>query len=71
MREATAHRNRQEHTESQMGALNYKSEVHANLTSPLEIATKRKALHVVEAIIGSNTLLFKMTLYNQISANGR
>ena len=35
--EATAHRNRLEHAENQVGALHYKSKVHTILTSPLEV----------------------------------
>ena len=44
-----------------MGALHYKSKVHTILTSPLEIATNKKALDVVEEIIGPNILLFNVT----------
>ena len=61
MCEARAHRNRLEHAENQVGALHYKSKVHTILTSPLEIATNRKALDIVEAIIGANILLFNVT----------
>ena len=46
--EADAHRNRLEYAESQTGALHYKSKVHTILTSPLEIATNKKALDIVE-----------------------
>ena len=60
-REARAHRYRLEYAENQVGALHYKSKVHTILTSPLEIATNRKALDVVEAIIGPNILLFNVT----------
>ena len=59
--EADAHRNRLEYAESQTGALHYKSKVHTILTSPLEIATNKKALDIVEAIIGPNILLFNVT----------
>ena len=61
MREAWAHRNRLEQAENQVGDLHYKSKVHTILTSPLEIATNKKALDVVEAIIGPNILLFNVT----------
>ena len=61
MREAAAHRNRLECVENQMGSLHYKSKVHTILTSPLEIATNKKVLDIVEAIIGPNILLFNVT----------
>ena len=61
MREAKAHRYRLECAEKQIGALHYKSKVHTILTSPLEIATNRKALDIVESIIGPNILLLNVT----------
>tara|TARA_B100000989_G_scaffold296869_1_gene281079 strand:- start:1970 stop:2755 length:786 start_codon:yes stop_codon:yes gene_type:complete len=61
MSEASMHRCRLEYAENQVGSLHYKSKVHTILTSPLEIATNRKALDIVEAIIGPNILLFNVT----------
>ena len=63
MREAWAHRNRLEHAENQVGALHYKSKVHTILTSPLEIATNKKAKNFFIPIKSSlDSLLFAIIL---------
>lgn len=56
--EAAGHRRRMEVAEAEFGSLHYKVKVHTILRSPFEIATHPQVLDTVEALIGSNILLY-------------
>lgn len=59
--EAGDHRQRLERAEAAVGNLHYQAKVHTILRSPLELATHPRALDVVEALLGPNTLLWNVT----------
>ena len=59
--EAGRHRLKLEETELKIGSIHYKAKVHTILLSPLEMATHRRVLDVVEALIGPDILLYDAT----------
>ncbi len=59
--EAARHRASMEAAESQIGSLHYRSKAHTILTSPLQLATDRIVLDVVESLIGPDILLYNAT----------
>ncbi|MGI9463248.1 MAG: phytanoyl-CoA dioxygenase family protein, partial [Aestuariivirgaceae bacterium] len=59
--EAEAHRRRMEAAEARFGPVHYKTKMHTILTSPLELATSRTVLDIVESLIGPDILLYNVT----------
>lgn len=59
--EAAHHRARLEAAEAKIGPLHYKAKVHTILRSPLELATHPRVLDVVEALLGSDILVYNVT----------
>ncbi len=59
--EAAAHRRALEAAEAAQGPLHYKAKLHTVMTSPLALATDRRVLDVVEALIGPDILLYDVT----------
>ena len=62
LQEAADHRGHLESAEREMGhGLHYHSKVHTVLKSPLELATHPALVDVVEAILGSDVMLYNVT----------
>ena len=59
--EAAEHRRRMEAAEERIGSLHYRSKAHTFLTSPLELATRKDVLDIVESLIGPDILLYNVT----------
>ncbi len=59
--EAADHRHAMEGAESKIGSLHYKTKVHTILRSPLRLATLPGVLDIVEALIGTDILLYNVT----------
>ena len=58
---AESHRRRLEQAESEFGPIHYKPKIYSLLTSPFKLATQKKALDVVEDILGPDILLYNIT----------
>lgn len=59
--DAAAHRASLEAAEAQIGSLHYRSKAHTILTSPLQLATDKTVLDIVESLIGPDILLYNVT----------
>ncbi len=59
--EAKRHRQVMEQAEAAIGPLHYRSKVHTVLRSPMVLASHRRVLDLVEALIGPDILLYNVT----------
>ena len=59
--EAAKHRASMEAAEEKIGSLHYRSKAHTFLTSPLQLATDRTVLDIVESMIGPDIMLYNVT----------